>query len=379
MRVFVNAVSVREGGPRVVLVKLLAAMRRERPGLQIAVAAPAAICDEVRETATMLCPVSVGQSPLAVAKWYEFGLARAAKKFSADVVFSVTNYLPLSRLALPTLLLEQHAGHFSPEFERLVYSESRSAGERLTWGPKCRWVRHSVETATVLTVQTGALAAAVANTTRVKRDDIHVVPHGPGWVDALAASPESARDARTIRVGFISKAGIQKNFVTLFKAIKLLSDQGRNVRLVLTLNPGDPYAAATLAEADAIGISALIENHGEIAPDAIARLYDTLDVFVFPSLCESFGMPMVEAMARGVCIAVADTPVNREIVGDAGDIFPALDAGELAALLGRLCDDPATRRARGLKSLRRARDFSWQSAAQGALAALEAAVRKHGL
>jgi len=378
LRVFVNAVSVREGGPRVVLVKLLAAMRRERPDLQIAVAAPAAICDEVSDSVTLRQPVSVGQSPLGIAKWYEWDLAKAARRWSADVVFSVTNYLPLRRLSMPTLLLEQHAGHFSPVFDRLLYSESPSARERLAWGPTRHWVHRSVELATVLTVQSAALAEAVAGATRVPRERIKVVPHGPGWVEPSDEPPAGARDSAALRIGYISKSGVQKNFTTLFKAVKLLSERGRDIRLVVTLDPADVYAVATLSQAEALGIAHLVENCGEFAPDAIAGLYDSLDVFVFPSLCESFGMPMVEAMARGLCVVVADTPVNREIVGEAGIVFSALDAAALAAQLDRLCDDPGARRSRALKSLCRARDFSWQSAAQGTLAALDAAVRNHG-
>lgn len=377
MRVFVNAVSVREGGPWVVLVKLLAAMRCERPDMQICVAALPAMCDELQHSVTTRHPVTIGQSPFAIAKWYEFDLPAAARKWSADVVFSVTNYLPLRRLSIPTLLLEQHAGHFSPTFERLMYSESPSVRERLAWRPKQWWVRRSVETATVLTVQTAALADAVAGATRVSRDRICVIPHGPGWVQTLTEPPAIVRDAATIRIGYISKLGVQKNFATLFNAVKQLSDQGRSVRLVLTLDSADILAAATFAAAKAVGIAHLIENHGEIAANAIADLYDGLDIFVFPSLCESFGMPMVEAMARGLCIVVADTPENREMVGTAGTVFSALDADQLATVLGRLCDDKEERRANARKSLNRARDFSWQKAAQGTLAALDVAVASH--
>lgn len=376
MRVVVNAVSVREGGSRVVLIKLLEAMRRERPELLIRVAAPPAMCDELQDIVASCRPVVVGQSPLAIAKWYEWDLAATARDWRADVVFSMTNYLPMRRLPLPTLLLEQHAGHFSPTWQRLM-STVGGKGERITWGPRRRWVHRSVETATVLTVQTGALADAVAGVTRVPREQIRVVPHGPGWVDTLDQPPANLRTSQAMRIGFVSKAGIQKNFETLFKAAQLLSDRGYDIRLILTLDPVDVNAAATLSRARTLGIAHLIENHGEIGPRAILDLYDSLDVFVFPSLCESFGLPMVEAMARGLCIAVADTPENREVVGTDGLTFPALDADELATLLVRLCDDASMRRDRAAKSLRRARDFSWQSAAKGTIAALDEAVAKY--
>src|SRR6185437_7615159 len=111
-----------------------------------------------------------------------------------------------------------------------------------------------------------------------------------------------------------------------FRAVRSLSEQGRDLRLVLTLGEADPVAAASLAHAKALGVAHLIENHGEVSAGQITAIYDSVDLFVFPSLCESFGMPMVEAMARGLCIVVADTPVNREITGAAGLTFPPGDS-----------------------------------------------------
>ena len=302
----------------------------------------------------------------------------AARRWSADVVFSVTNYLPFRRLPMPTLLLEQHAGHFSPVFNQLMREKIVPMRDRLAWGSTRHWVRRSVETATVLMVQTAALADAIAATTRVPRNCIHVVPHGPGWVENRAEEKQFVRgNVETLRVGYVAKSGVNKNFTTLFRAVKKLSEQGRSLQLVLTLDLADSWTVATLAEAKAIGIDHMIENLGDVAASEIAAAYDSMDIFVFPSLCESFGIPMVEAMARGLCLVVADTPENREVAGPAGITFSALDADELAGTLGRLWDDERLRQEYALKSLTRARDFSWHSAAKGTIAALNVAARTH--
>ena len=140
MKVFVNAVSVKEGGPRVVLVKLLEAMCLERRGVAMCVAAPPSICEEVPRSVLERHPVAIGQSPFSLMKWYEVDLATAARKWRADVVFSVTNYLPRRRLPIPTLLLEQHAGHFSPAFDQLTLAYTPSFFARFAWRYKRRWV-----------------------------------------------------------------------------------------------------------------------------------------------------------------------------------------------------------------------------------------------
>jgi glycosyltransferase involved in cell wall biosynthesis len=352
-------------------------MRQERPDVQMCLAAPPVICKELQDAVTMCRPVNLGQSPFAVTKWYEIDLAQAAFQCRADVVFSLTNYLPNRRLTFPTLLLEQHAGHFSPIFDRLTCEAAPSTIGRLAWRYRCGWVRRSVEAATVLTVQTAALADAIAALTRVPRDRIRVIPHGPGWVETRAEIAPADRGARPLRLGYITKLGVQKNFETLFRAVKRLSDWGTNIRLVLTLDPKDSLAARVFGYAEAIGITHLIDNHREVEPHVIADLYDSLDIFVFPSLCESFGIPMVEAMARGLCIVIADTPENREVASAAALTFSALDADELATVLRRLCDDEELRRKHAVMSLRRACDFSWTKAAKGTLAALEAAAARN--
>lgn len=377
MRVFVNAVSIREGGPRVVLVKLLEAMQRQRADVQYCVAAPPAICTELASGPFECLPVIVGQTPFSLVKWYECGLPSSARRSNADVIFSVTNYLPNRPHSIPTLLLEQHAGHFSPIFEHLLMNDpNTSRAERMTWSYKRRWVHRSCRKATVLTVQTAALADAIAKETELERDRIRVIPHGPGWVEMKpdGIPQRSARNA--FRIGYVSKFGVQKNFRTLFHAVRTLSEEGLPVRLVLTLNPAIEQGRRILADAERIGISQLIENHGEILPERLNGLYDSIDVFAFPSVCESFGMPMVEAMARGLCIVVADTPENREIVGEAGLPFPAFESGALASLLRRLIQDAGLRAAHSELSLRRARDFSWQRAASDTLAAVDAAASR---
>lgn len=372
MKVMVNAVSNKEGGSRVVLVKLLTAICAQRPDLAVCLAAPPHICKELAGAAITTWPVDVGQSPLAVLKWYEFDLFSASRRWRADVVFSLTNFLPRRQFPLPTLLLMQQAGYFSPDFDRLTREASVSLSSRILWDQKKRWVRRSLAAATAVTVQTAALADAMTASAGLSGKSILVIPHGPGWVENVR-SVRTGSTAAAVRIGYVTKWGVQKNFVILFRAVAALAREGCPVKLVLTLDPAYPPAAATLDLAATMGIAGLIENHGEVKQEDIQALYDSLDVFVFPSLCESFGLPMVEAMARSLPIVVADTPENREITGSAGLIFPPGDAESLTGILRTLSADKAARDAYAKLSYTRARQFSWEKAAEATAAALELA------
>lgn len=355
-----------------VLKRLLPAIAAERPDIElIAAVNPKAGAFDGSSGVTSFA-VDVDRSPAHLLWWYEFGLPNALRRHHADIVFSVTNYLPRRPLPCPTLLLVQHAGHFSPSFERLRNEASPSLLSDILWQKKSNWVRRSIARSTLLTVQTAALADAVAARTKESRAEIRVIPHGPGWVEQITSKrPRKAPNAPW-RIGYVSKWGVQKNFGILFGAMRGLQQAGQSVTLVLTLDPSR-VGASVLALAEEMGISSLIENHGEIPSDKLQGLYDSLDIFAFPSLCESFGVPMVEAMARGIPIVIADTPENREVTGGAALAFAPQNADDLQNQLERMIGNSEFCEAQSQLSLERGHSFSWARAAHETVQALDAA------
>ena len=376
MRVLVNAPSVKEGGSLVVLNRLLQDMRGIRGDIDWLVAAHPSIRLEGRgqQNSAQLDIRDIGKNPFGVMYWYEAALPAAVAQHKADLVFSITNYLPLRRLPVPTVLLVQHAGHFSQQFDELNRRYLRRPDRVAAWMIKTRWVERSVRMASEVTVQTTALADTIATRTGRLREHIHVIPHGPGLVTPGPVT-RAKLGGRPVRIGYITKWGVQKNFEVLFDAAARMIGQGRSIRLVLTLREDLPENARLIQRAKAAGLDKVLENAGELDPIAISALYDSLDIFVFPSLVESFGFPLVEGLAKGLPIVAADTPSNREIAGDAALFFPPTDAELLAASVGEIIDNAALREAKSAASLRRARNFSWRHAAEQTLALFDTALR----
>ncbi|MGH7001152.1 MAG: glycosyltransferase [Stellaceae bacterium] len=349
-------------------------MARLRPDIDWALAAHGSLRFS-RNPPEILACVDIGdidRSRFGVPRWYELGLPSAVARLGVNVVFSMTNYLPIRRLPCATVLLVQHAGHFSDAFDRLQRRHLRRADRIAAWKLKTRWVQRSVRMATEVTVQTAALADAIAARTGRARDKIHVTPHGPG----LTREPPPHRpkmSGRPVRIGYIAKWGVQKNFDVLFAAIKRSTAAGRDVRLVLTLDPNVSENMQLMARAAAMGLTPVIENAGNKDAAGISTLYDSLDIFAFPSLVESFGFPLVEAMAKGLPVVAADTASNREVAGNAGSYFSPFDSEALATMLGRIIDDPSLRKHKAAAALARAQHFSWERAAEETLALLTAA------
>lgn len=370
MKVFINAASVKEGGSKIVLLKLLDAMQRQRPDVEWIVAAPPQLAADLGDRASVrVVEASLDGGLLSFLAWHLHGLPRAVRAVGADLLFSQTNNLPLTPVGCPTVLLEQNAGHFSPLFSRLTQARAGLAG-RLAWMFKTWWVRGSVRAATLVTVQTAALADEIARTTGRPRAGIHVIPHGTGAV-VRRETPRRGATEGPFRIGYVTKWGVQKDFDAAFEALRVLAT-GHDVRLVLTLDASLPEVRETLARAEVLGVGHLVENRGELAPGQIADLYDSLDALAFPSLCESFGFPMVEAMARGLPLVVAATPENLEVTGG-GIAFAPGDGAALAERLAPLITDPAARRAASDAGLDRSRVFDWDRAASRTLALLESA------
>ncbi|MEA2479170.1 MAG: hypothetical protein QOJ07_1092, partial [Thermoleophilaceae bacterium] len=149
---------------------------------------------------------------------------------------------------------------------------------------------------------------------------IDVVPHGTGATPAGEPAPEAELRARHAlgerRVLLSASAKLPvKNLKRLIDALALIPP-GRRPVLVLPGYP-TPYEAELREHGRAAGVDADIRWLGWVADAELEGLYAIAGCFVFPSLYEGFGFPVLEAMRRGVPVACSDRASLPEIAGDA--------------------------------------------------------------
>jgi glycosyltransferase involved in cell wall biosynthesis len=102
---------------------------------------------------------------------------------------------------------------------------------------------------------------------------------------------------------------------------------------------------------------------GRLSMTDLQLLYSSTDLFVFPSLYEGFGMPVLEAMACGAPVLTSNSTALLEIAGDAAMLTDPQDARALGEAMICVLEDEPLRTALKAKGFARAKQFSWEQAA----------------
>jgi glycosyltransferase involved in cell wall biosynthesis len=207
-------------------------------------------------------------------------------------------------------------------------------------------------------------------------EKIDVVPEGVAVESKPGTSEEDlrARYDLTDRAVVLTASALRphKNLRRLIEAWALLPDVPRPL-LVL---PGyeTEHESELRSLAAELGISGDSRFLGWVSSADLEGLYRLASCFVYPSLYEGFGLPVLEAMARGLPVASSDRGALREVAGDAARIFDPENPRSIAdAVEGLLRDSALAARLRGA-GLERASRFTWAVTARLTLRSYEAAL-----
>jgi glycosyltransferase involved in cell wall biosynthesis len=207
---------------------------------------------------------------------------------------------------------------------------------------------------------------------------IDVVPHGPGG--GTATEPMAAGELRT-RFGLgegpivlaVSALLAHKNLRPLVEAMETVRRQVPGAVLVVPANP-TPLQAELETLASSLGIAQAVVFPGWVSAAELEGLYEAAACFAFPSLREGFGLPVLEAMRRGVPVACSNASSVPEVAGDAALLFDPHSREEIAAAVVRLLTDRQLAEELAARGRERAAGFSWARAAEETLAVYERAI-----
>ncbi len=204
-------------------------------------------------------------------------------------------------------------------------------------------------------------------------DKVHV---GPLAACPRLSRPGTRRDRDLQAIGvrgpfalYVGRLDARKNIPVLLKAFAMVKAEGGFGHQLVLAGPKDYWPAALDRELSRTPVREDILRTGLVSEETLARLYAAADVFVYPSLYEGFGLPVLEAMAAGCPTIASDSTSLPELVGDAGLLVPAGEPSRLAGALKRVLTDKRFRESLARKGRARAGRFSWSETARLTMAA----------
>ena len=342
MRVLINAASAKRGGIVTYTRNLVAYMLQR--GVGVALAAPPEFeCP----APAMHIPVRASEYlPFRRVAWEQLQWRQMVKRHRPDILFSSANfgmfYSPVAQV-----LLMREGGLFDP-----IYLSHIAPSQ----GVRVQATRHSRRRMMLMSAHH---AHHVITPSQSMLDSL--IQWDPGLAGKSSANHYGARhdlfsgNARhrrwredgTLRLLYVSVYYPHKCPGVVCTAVDLLDADGVRTHATITMAmdelrhmPGAAHDRLIMKRAHAKGMVTL----GQHPYSELPNLYAQHDAFVFPSISETFGHPMVEAMASGLPIIAADTPINREICGDGAIYFEPFSAHGLRDSLKRLDRDEGLRR-----------------------------------
>lgn len=306
--------------------------------------------------------------------WEQYALPKAIKQYGIDLLHCTANTAPL-RCSVPMVLtlhdiifLENqpllHGSwyqRFGNQYRRWNVPQIVSKCERIVTVSdfeRQRIIEHlALDPDRIVTVWN-----AVSEQFKVINDDQQL------------ASIRSRYNLPPEFVFFLGNTDPKKNVRNVLEALVLLKKQGQLTLPVVISNLSADSLHSILSEIDGQLLINDLILCGYIPNNELPMVYNAATAFLCPSLRESFGLPILEAMACGTPVLTSNTSSMPEVAGDAALLVDPTSSEAIATALNQLIQQPKLRADLIDKGINRADMFSWKSAAAKLLNVYEAAL-----
>ena len=303
--------------------------------------------------------------------WEQTTLPRLVRRMNVDVLHSPHYTAPLAVPAASVVTLHD-ATFFT---DAVLHSSVKARFFRA-------WTRASLRRSDLCVVPSQATAAELVRVAAADPRMLHVIPHG---VDTEYLHPPTQRQIKAVRdglrlgdtdyVAFLGALEPRKNVPALIRGYaQACLGRSDPPALVLAGQPGwDGQVERAL---DAVPRRLRVLRAGYLPFEWLAGFLGGALLVAYPSLGEGFGLPVLEAMATGAPVLTTRRLSLPEVGGDAV-AYCGVGAGDIAAALTDLFDDPARRFDLASAAQRRSKEFTWAGSADRHREVYERAVILH--
>lgn len=142
---------------------------------------------------------------------------------------------------------------------------------------------------------------------------------------------------------FVGRRDLYKNWDRLLEAFQVVHSRQSDLRLAVV---GSEFSEAEHQQINQMGLSTSIRHLGTVDDPTLVQIYQSALGFIFPTLWEGFGLPLLEGIASGTCVLASDIPVFREIAAGGFQPFDPYDAESMADAMLQVANDPELRQQR---------------------------------
>src|SRR5579862_2947145 len=318
----------------------------------------------VETDAPLPARVRVVTSPRRVPRmvWMQTGARTVLKQIGADVVHFTNGMLPLAS-PVPTVVTIH-------DMSLRLYPRYHPPRRVLLNRPLVDLAARSADA--IITVSEAA-KRDIVRLYRIDPNRVHVVYEAaapafqpvddPAELDRVRRK-YGLRDRVILYVGTIEP---RKNLPTLVEAFARGRRRGDLDHQLVCVGPYGWLSGDLDARIRSANVSDAIAFTGYVAFEDLPAIYSLAEMFVYPSMYEGFGLPVVEAMACGVPVITGRAAALAEVGGDAAEHVDRLDTDALADAMAMLASNPGRRRELSALGLARAHRFSWEQAAKESL------------
>lgn len=298
--------------------------------------------------------------------WYTTMVNNFIKREKIDLFYGSTGISPLNT-DCSTVLTLQNLWPFLPNHSAILFKIIKHLRKKII-------IRCSQRATLLHFASFSAYQDHVKWGLNIDRKKIRIVPFG---IDNIFFSKNDLSRAGALLNNFnlsnvkyllfVGNIFKHKNIETLFKAFATFHNNYnyKDIKLVIAgkVMEQDYFLALDKLIND-LDIKDSIFYLNEVNYADLPLLYQSAELFVFPSVLETFGFPMLEAMACRVPLLVADTPIAHELCKDAALYFPENDQEKIVQLMLKVIRNSAFKQSLVEKGFDTARNFSWEAMVQ---------------
>lgn len=308
--------------------------------------------------------------------WEQAALPRAVQKLGVDMLHCTSNTAPLW-CPVPLVLTLHDIIYLEPRQHR-----SPSLYQEMGWHYRRLVVPKILKKCKKIITVSRFECTRIREALHLPEEQVTAVYNGYNTHFHPMEKPDEAVIRKYIPqegfLFFLGNTDPKKNAARTLKAYSLYLKQSRIRRPLLIADLQEEYIDNLLRQENISEIKPCLRYPGYISNQDLATLYNAAFAFLYPSLRESFGIPMLEAMACGTPVITSHTSAMPEVAGDGAVLIDPLKPQDIADALLRLEDDDGFYRQQVAYGLERVKQFSWKNTADNYVKIYQSIHHSHG-